>query len=164
MSAIDTVVVPIHRAGWPFIAGFAVVSLVLGLAVWAPLGWIGLALTLWCAYFFRDPDRVTPTRPGLLVSPADGRVTMIVQAVPLQYSICFAVELYLIAPGFDAEQDAPELPARISPATSSFAPGDAVPIPTSPEDLMETPLVELMLEPYTNFMVSEPLSQPTVPL
>ncbi|BAI72745.1 phosphatidylserine decarboxylase [Azospirillum sp. B510] len=82
MSAIDTVVVPIHRAGLPFIAGFAVVSLILGLAVWAPLGWIGLVLTLWCAYFFRDPDRVTPTRPGLLVSPADGRVTMIVQAVP----------------------------------------------------------------------------------
>ena len=82
MSAIDTVVVPIHRAGWPFIAGFAVVSLILGLAIWAPLGWIGLVLTLWCAYFFRDPDRVTPTRPGLLVSPADGRVTMIVQAVP----------------------------------------------------------------------------------
>lgn len=82
MSAIDTVVVPIHRAGWPFIAAFAVVSLILGLAVWTPLGWIGLVLTAWCVYFFRDPDRVTPTRPGLLVSPADGRVTMIVQAVP----------------------------------------------------------------------------------
>ena len=82
MSAIDTVVVPIHRAGWPFIAAFAVVSLVLGLAVAEPLGWLGLVLTLWCAYFFRDPDRVTPARPGLLVSPADGRVTMIVPAVP----------------------------------------------------------------------------------
>ena len=82
MSAIDTVVVPIHRAGWPFIAAFAVVSLVLGLAVAEPLGWLGLVLTLWCAYFFRAPDRVTPTRPGLLVSPADGRVTMIVPAVP----------------------------------------------------------------------------------
>ena len=82
MSAIDTVVVPIHRAGWPFIAAFAVVSLVLGLAVAEPLGWLGLVLPLWCAYFFRAPDRVTPTRPGLLVSPADGRVTMIVPAVP----------------------------------------------------------------------------------
>ncbi len=84
MSAIDTVVVPIHRAGWPFIAGFAVASLILGLAVWTPLGWAGLVLTLWCVYFFRDPDRVTPTRPGLMVSPADGRVTMIVPAVPPQ--------------------------------------------------------------------------------
>ncbi|WP_431860649.1 phosphatidylserine decarboxylase [Azospirillum sp.] len=82
MTAIDTVLVPIHRAGWPFIAIFAVVSAVLGLAVAAPLGWIGLVLTAWCVYFFRDPERVTPSRPGLLVSPADGRVTMIVPAVP----------------------------------------------------------------------------------
>jgi len=81
-SALDTVIVPVHRAGWPFIAGFAVVSLVLGLAVAPALGWIGLLATAWCTYFFRDPDRVTPTRPGLLVSPADGRVTMIVPAVP----------------------------------------------------------------------------------
>lgn len=82
MSALDTVVVPIHRAGWPFVAAFAVVSLILGLAVAEPLGWIGLVLTIWCAYFFRDPARVTPNRPGLVVSPADGRVTMIVPAVP----------------------------------------------------------------------------------
>jgi len=82
MTAIDTVLVPIHRAGWPFIAIFAVVSLVLGLVVATPLGWIGLILTAWCVYFFRDPERVTPSRPGLLVSPADGRVTMIVPAVP----------------------------------------------------------------------------------
>jgi phosphatidylserine decarboxylase len=82
MTAIDTVLVPIHRAGWPFIAIFAVVSAVLGLAVAPPLGWIGLVLTAWCVYFFRDPERVTPSRPGLLVSPADGRVTMIVPAVP----------------------------------------------------------------------------------
>ena len=82
MSAIDTVVVPIHRAGWPFIAAFAIVSVILGLFVAEPLGWLGFVLTLWCAYFFRDPDRVTPTRPGLIISPADGRVTMIVPAVP----------------------------------------------------------------------------------
>lgn len=82
MKAIDTVLVPIHRAGWPFIAGFAVVSLVLGLAVAEPLGWIGLAVTGWCVYFFRDPDRTTPVRDGLVVSPADGRVIMIVPAVP----------------------------------------------------------------------------------
>ncbi|HYG90534.1 MAG TPA: phosphatidylserine decarboxylase [Azospirillum sp.] len=82
MTAIDTVLVPIHRAGWPFIAIFAVVSLVLGLVVAPPLGWLGLVLTAWCVYFFRDPERVTPAREGLLVSPADGRVTMIVPAVP----------------------------------------------------------------------------------
>lgn len=82
MDAFETVLAPIHRAGWPFIAGFAVVSLVLGLAASPTLGWLGLAATAWCVYFFRDPDRVTPVRPGLLVSPADGRVIMISPAVP----------------------------------------------------------------------------------
>ena len=72
---------PIHREGWPFIALFAVAAVLLGLA-WAPLGWLGGAATVWCAYFFRDPDRVTPTRPGLVISPADGVVCMVGHAVP----------------------------------------------------------------------------------
>ena len=50
--------------------------------VWTPLGWIGTVLTAWCAYFFRDPPRVTPVREGLVVSPADGRVSLVVNAVP----------------------------------------------------------------------------------
>lgn len=75
------VLCPIHRAGWPFIAGFAVITVLLWW--WAePLGLIGLVLTLWCVYFFRDPDRITPTRSGLVVSPADGVVQMIQPAVP----------------------------------------------------------------------------------
>lgn len=81
MKALDTVLVPIHRAGWPFVAIFAIVSAVLFL-LWPPLGWAGLVLTLWCVYFFRDPPRVTPLREGLVVSPADGVVQMIVPAVP----------------------------------------------------------------------------------
>ena len=72
---------PIHREGWPFIALFAVVALVLG-QIAAPLGWLGLVLTLWCTFFFRDPERVTPVRPGLVISPADGLVQMIGYAVP----------------------------------------------------------------------------------
>jgi phosphatidylserine decarboxylase len=39
-------------------------------------------LTAWCAYFFRDPPRVTPVRDGIVVSPADGRVSLIANAVP----------------------------------------------------------------------------------
>jgi len=81
INVITSVMVPIHRAGWPFIAIFAVCTAVLGM-LYQPLGWIGLIATGWCAYFFRDPDRVTPTRPGLVVSPADGRVQMITEAVP----------------------------------------------------------------------------------
>lgn len=73
--------VPIHRAGWPFIAAFAVAAAALFLAGW-PLGVLGVALTLWCAYFFRDPKRVTPVREGLIVSPADGRVQTVDEAAP----------------------------------------------------------------------------------
>lgn len=81
ISALSTVLVPIHRAGWPFIAVFALVTV--GLAVlWGPLGLIGLVLTAWCAWFFRDPPRVTPVRPGLIVSPADGTLLPIVAAPP----------------------------------------------------------------------------------
>jgi len=79
MTIIDSLrkqIVPIHPEGYVFIALFAGVSLVLSW-LWAPLGWIGAFLTLWCAYFFRDPPRVTPLQDGLVVSPADGIVCSI---------------------------------------------------------------------------------------
>ena len=81
LDTIQSVLFPIHPAGWPFIAGFAVAAIIAG---WIadPLGWIGLIATAWCAYFFRDPPRVTPQRDGLIVAPADGRVQMITRAVP----------------------------------------------------------------------------------
>ena len=72
---------PVNREGWPFVALFAVVALLLGQA-WAPLGWIGALLTCWCAWFFRDPDRVTPVRDGLVISPADGVVQLLGMAPP----------------------------------------------------------------------------------
>ena len=78
---MKTILVPINPAGWPFIAIFAVGALILA-AIAEPLGWIGLILTLWCVYFFRDPDRVTPTRAGLVIAPADGRVCLVDEAVP----------------------------------------------------------------------------------
>lgn len=81
LQTIKSVVTPIHPAGHVFIAAFAIVSLLLGL-LWAPLGWIGLVLTLWCIYFFRDPIRHVPEREGLIVSPADGVVQMILPIVP----------------------------------------------------------------------------------
>jgi phosphatidylserine decarboxylase len=81
MDTIRSVLVPIHREGWKFIAIFAVVTLVL-FWVAEPLGWLGVVLTCWCAYFFRDPPRVTPVRDGLLISPADGVVQMIERAAP----------------------------------------------------------------------------------
>ena len=75
------VIVPIHREGRPFIAIFLVTTLLLWW-LWTPLVVLGLVLTCWCIYFFRDPERVTPTRKGLVISPADGVVQMIEEAVP----------------------------------------------------------------------------------
>ncbi len=76
---LKSVLVPIHRAGWPFVGGFFALAVILSV-VWEPLFWLGLLATAWCIYFFRDPPRVTPTRAGLVVSPADGRVQMITKA------------------------------------------------------------------------------------
>lgn len=81
ISSIRQQLVPITPEGYPFIGAFALVSLIL-FWLWTPLGWIGTVLTLWCIYFFRDPPRVTPIREGLVVSPADGRVSQITTAPP----------------------------------------------------------------------------------
>ncbi|HVB17168.1 MAG TPA: phosphatidylserine decarboxylase [Stellaceae bacterium] len=75
------VLAPIHPDGWKFIAAAALATLVL-FFLWRPLGWAALILTLWMAYFFRDPWRVTPTRRGLIVSPADGIVVALGPAPP----------------------------------------------------------------------------------
>ena len=84
MSVINSIrsqLSPIHPLGYPFIGGFALASLIL-FVIWAPLGWLGTVATLWCAYFFRDPSRVTPVRDGVVVAPADGRVSQITNALP----------------------------------------------------------------------------------
>lgn len=80
-ASIRSQLVPIHPEGYIFIGIFAVATLVL-FWLWSPLGWLGLALTIWCTLFFRDPPRVTPAREGLLVSPADGLISMVTQAAP----------------------------------------------------------------------------------
>jgi phosphatidylserine decarboxylase len=73
--------VSIHKEGYPFIL-IGLVATILLAWLWWPLGWIGAILTVWVCYFFRDPDRITPIREGLVVSPADGRVSLITTAVP----------------------------------------------------------------------------------
>lgn len=80
-DVLKTVMVPIHREGWPFIGAFFVATILLGW-FWSPLLVPGFILTAWCVYFFRDPDRVTPTRADLVISPADGVVQMIEQVTP----------------------------------------------------------------------------------
>jgi len=81
IKSIFSIFVPIHREGHRFIGIFAILALLL-FFLWQPLGWLGVIATLWCVYFFRDPVRVTPLREGLVISPADGRVSLIVEVMP----------------------------------------------------------------------------------
>ncbi|MEX0298503.1 MAG: phosphatidylserine decarboxylase [Kordiimonas sp.] len=81
MKATDVVMTPIHKEGHIFVAAFFVVSILL-FYVWEPAAWVGLIVSAWCLYFFRDPDRVIPDESGVLVSPADGTVCSISETVP----------------------------------------------------------------------------------
>lgn len=81
VESIKSVVSPPHKAGYPFILG-GLAAAVLGLFVWIPLTWLGLIFTFFCLYFFRDPERVPPPRPGVFLAPADGLVVSIEPAIP----------------------------------------------------------------------------------
>ena len=81
VSSIRNVLVPINREGYPFLAIAGVVTL-LGWWFADGLFWPLAIITAWVAYFFRDPVRVTPIRDGLVISPADGIVSQIANALP----------------------------------------------------------------------------------
>ena len=90
MNIIDSIkssiLTPIHPAGIPFIALFFILTIIIGL-FWSPLYFVGIILTLWCIYFFRNPSRVTPILSGsnvnnLIISPADGKIIEISDVIP----------------------------------------------------------------------------------
>lgn len=81
MEVLTSIFAPIHREGHRFIAIFIAITFVLFL-IYDPFGWFGVLMTCWCAYFFRDPARITPERSGLVISPADGIVSAISQVAP----------------------------------------------------------------------------------
>lgn len=76
LDSITDSLVPVHRDGHKFV-GIGLLITLLGFLLWTPFGWVAALVTAWVVYFFRDPDRVTPLREGLVISPADGRVSSI---------------------------------------------------------------------------------------
>ncbi len=80
--SIREAIPPIHKAGYPFIAVTAAVAVLTGLIFHQAFFWLLAILTGWMVVFFRDPDRVTPSGQGLIISPADGRVEPIVSVSP----------------------------------------------------------------------------------
>lgn len=98
-KVISPVLHPVHRAGYPFIALFAVVAVLL-LLLNDFLGFIGIILTLWCVYFFRDPARYTPQGSGLIISPADGIVAEVQEVdvpdeIPLPYPRALKIGVFM---------------------------------------------------------------------
>ena len=86
MSIIDSikssVFVPIHPAGTPFVIMFCLITIIIGW-IWEPLIFLGLILTIWCIYFFRNPRRFTPQDTNnLIVAPADGKIVEISKIIP----------------------------------------------------------------------------------
>ena len=124
IQSITTSFAPIHREGWRFIAIFAAVTLLFFWLGFQPLAWLGVVLTAWCAYFFRDPERVTPLSEGLVISPADGRVSAIETVVPppeldLAREPMTRVSIFMNV--FDVHVNRSPMTARISKLT--YVPG-----------------------------------------
>jgi phosphatidylserine decarboxylase len=81
MNMMKVIAVTMHPEGRKFVAIFAVITALLWL-VWEPLFWLGVGMTVWCYYFFRDPVRSVAQKSGLVLSPADGVVSLITKIVP----------------------------------------------------------------------------------
>jgi phosphatidylserine decarboxylase len=124
IQSITTSFAPIHKEGWRFVAIFAAITLLFFWLGFQPIGWIGVLLTAWCAYFFRDPERVTPVQEGLVISPADGRVSAIENVIPppeldLPREMMTRISIFMNV--FDVHVNRSPVPARIVKLT--YVPG-----------------------------------------
>ena len=119
----STIVKPLDREGPRYVAMFAVATLVLAW-LWPPLFWGGVGLTVWCYYFFRDPVRVTPMEDGLVVSPADGEVSLVEPAVPpaeLELGSAPRMRVSVFMSVFDCHVNRAPVPGTVQ--TTAYRPG-----------------------------------------
>ncbi|TDR94373.1 phosphatidylserine decarboxylase [Enterovirga rhinocerotis] len=116
MQSIRRIFVPIRKEGYPFIGIAFALGIALGF-LWQPLFWFLMLITVWVCYFFRDPARVTPVRDGLVVSPADGRISMITTVMPppetgLSPTPLLRISVFMNV--FDCHVNRAPVPGRIS--------------------------------------------------
>ena len=84
---MDKIFPKIHSEGYKFIAISVFVTLIL-LLFSKLLGFIGLLITIWVYYFFRDPERISIDDQNYLVSPADGLITQIAETIgPIEFGL-----------------------------------------------------------------------------
>jgi phosphatidylserine decarboxylase len=124
IASLKASLAPVHREGYPFVAAGAAIALVLFWAGIDPVAWVAVVFTLWCAYFFRDPERVTPVRKGLVISPADGRVSAIADVIPppeLDLPREYHVRISIFMNVFDVHVNRAPSDARI--ARLAYVPG-----------------------------------------
>jgi phosphatidylserine decarboxylase len=123
LKSIRAFLVPVHRDGWKFLLPAAALSL-LFLLLWPPLGWLLALAALYIAYFFRDPDRVTPLRDGLVIAPADGRISSIEEVAPppeLGLGTARRLRISIFLSVFDVHINRAPVPGRIK--RSIYVPG-----------------------------------------
>jgi phosphatidylserine decarboxylase len=117
---------PVHRDGHKFIVT-GLIAAVLLYFVWSFLALLALIGTLWVAFFFRDPLRVTPVRDGLVIAPADGVVTTVGKITPPMELGCGDVERVRISiclGPFDVHVNRAPVAGRI--ARSVYVPGSFI--------------------------------------
>ncbi|MDQ3402866.1 MAG: phosphatidylserine decarboxylase [Actinomycetota bacterium] len=76
-----SIIPPVHPGGRPFVFGAIGATFLIRLLS-RRAGVVSAVLTAWLAWFFREPKRVTPMRPGIAVAPADGTVSHVIEAAP----------------------------------------------------------------------------------